>query len=105
MRCSLLTCFTERNEAMSGLVAADTPVEGQALRPVETRQPWSKRAWQWTEKNLTPYLFVLPFFILFAAFGIYPLIYAVNLSFTSLNGSGESAYVGLHNYIFLLTDD
>jgi ABC-type sugar transport system permease subunit len=51
-----------------------------------------------------PYLFILPFFILFGAFGIYPLLYALNLSFTSLTGNGDMRYVGLSNYIFLLRD-
>ncbi|MFE6531376.1 hypothetical protein ACFVMA_20760 [Streptomyces rochei] len=31
---------------------------------------------------LTPYLFVAPFYVVFAAFGLYPLVFAFQLSFT-----------------------
>jgi ABC-type sugar transport system permease subunit len=68
-------------------------------------QPRHKRLWSRFEKHAIPYLFVIPFFILFAIFGVYPLLYALNLSFTSLNGSGNQQYIGLSNYVFLLTDD
>ncbi len=38
----------------------------------------------------TPYLFVAPFFVVFAAFGIYPLIYALQLSFMRWRGAGAA---------------
>lgn len=89
---------------MSGLVS-------YKARPTEAREnawqnlPRWRRVWSWSEKNATPYIFILPFFILFAIFGVYPLLYALNLSFTSLTGNGSQHYVGLNNYRFLLTDD
>jgi ABC-type sugar transport system permease subunit len=53
--------------------------------------------------RLTPYLFVAPFFVVFAAFGIYPLLFALQLSFTRWRGAGEAHWVGLGNYLYLLT--
>lgn len=50
-----------------------------------------------------PYLFIAPFFVLFIAFGLYPLVFALRLSFTNWHGSGVPTSVGLGNYIYLLT--
>ncbi|GAA4095163.1 carbohydrate ABC transporter permease [Nonomuraea soli] len=51
-----------------------------------------------------PYLFIAPFLIVFAAFGAYPLAYAFQLSFTRWHGAGQARWVGLDNYLFLLTN-
>ncbi|MFI7418455.1 carbohydrate ABC transporter permease [Nonomuraea sp. NPDC049684] len=53
--------------------------------------------------RLTPYVFVAPFFVVFAAFGVYPLLFALQLSFTRWRGAGEAHWVGLGNYVYLLT--
>lgn len=58
----------------------------------------------WVGGSFSPYLFVSPFFLLFAAFGLYPLLYAFNLSFTYWHGDADPRYIGLSNYLFLLTD-
>ncbi|MGG6309748.1 carbohydrate ABC transporter permease [Paenibacillus macerans] len=50
-------------------------------------------------------LFVLPAFILFLAFFIYPIFTAINNSFTSWNGiSKNMAYIGLDNYVMAFED-
>lgn len=54
---------------------------------------------------LTPYLFVAPFYVVFAAFGLYPLVYALQLSFTNWKGAGEARFIGLDNYTYLLTSE
>lgn len=51
-----------------------------------------------------PYLFVAPFFVMFAAFGAYPLAFALQLSFTRWHGAGTPSFVGLGNYTYLLTN-
>ncbi|WP_219468718.1 carbohydrate ABC transporter permease [Nonomuraea rhizosphaerae] len=53
--------------------------------------------------RLSPYLFIAPFFAVFAAFGVYPLLYALQLSLTRWRGAGEAHWVGLGNYLYLLT--
>ncbi|GAA1829031.1 sugar ABC transporter permease [Luedemannella flava] len=55
--------------------------------------------------SATPYLYVAPFFVLFAAFGLFPLIYTawVSLRDWRLVG-GDRGFVGLDNYTEVLTD-
>ena len=50
-----------------------------------------------------PYLFILPFFILFAGFILYPVIYSAALSFGQFSGGGIR-FTGLENYRRLFSD-
>lgn len=54
-------------------------------------------------RGTAPYLFVLPFVVLFLAFSVYPLIYTLRLSFTNWRGAGAAEWVGWDNYVYLLT--
>lgn len=56
-------------------------------------------------KKSTPYLFLAPYLILFLIFIIIPTIMAVSLSFTNYNAVQAPQFVGLTNYINLLTQD
>ncbi|PVG84556.1 ABC transporter permease [Nocardioides gansuensis] len=64
-----------------------------------------QRRSRWDLK-LSPYLYVSPFFVLFALVGLYPLLYTGYLSLFDWNRAyyvrGE--FVGLDNYQFVLTD-
>lgn len=53
----------------------------------------------------TPYLFLLPYLLLFTVFIIIPVGMAVLLSFTNYNAVQTPEFVGLTNYINLLTQD
>ncbi len=53
----------------------------------------------------TPYLFLLPYLLLFVVFIIIPTGMAVALSFTNYNAVQTPEFVGLTNYINLLTQD
>ncbi|MDR2505677.1 MAG: sugar ABC transporter permease [Oscillospiraceae bacterium] len=53
----------------------------------------------------TPYLFLLPYLLLFSLFIVVPTVMAIALSFTSFNAVQTPAFVGLTNYINLLTQD
>jgi cellobiose transport system permease protein len=55
--------------------------------------------------SLWPYLFISPFFILFAIFGLFPYAYAFVLSFLRWDGLSPARWAGLSNYGRLLTDD
>lgn len=59
---------------------------------------------RWIGGSFTPYLFILPFFLIFISFGLFPFLYALRLSFTSWRGIGEPVFNGFSNYSFLLTD-
>ena len=50
-----------------------------------------------------PYLFVAPFFVLFAGFILYPVLYSAALSFGQFSG-GSITFTGLDNYRRLLGD-
>jgi lactose/L-arabinose transport system permease protein len=50
------------------------------------------------------YLFISPFFILFAIFFAYPIFWAFELSFQKWTGVGDPVWVGLDNYRFVLHD-
>lgn len=56
-------------------------------------------------KKSTPYLFLLPYLLLFTVFIIVPTGMAVMLSFTNYNAVQTPQFVGLTNYINLLTQD
>ena len=54
----------------------------------------------------SPYLYLAPFFLLFLAFGIFPLVYTIWLSFHSVNSYdiSQTAWVGAANYVRLWHD-
>lgn len=55
-----------------------------------------------------PYVLLLPFFILFAVFGVFPLLFSMVLAFQSwepTNGLTSMTFVGLENFSFALGDD
>ncbi len=56
-------------------------------------------------KKSTPYLFLAPYLILFLIFIIIPTVMAIALSFTNYNAVQAPQFVGLTNYINLLTQD
>jgi multiple sugar transport system permease protein len=66
------------------------------------------RSQRWNLRRWTPYLFISPFFILFAVFGLFPLLFSIGLSLHSWDpaaGLGAMQWVGLDNYVYALTRD
>jgi ABC-type sugar transport system permease subunit len=51
------------------------------------------------------YGFIAPFFVLFAIFQFFPLIWSLWLSFHEWNGLGSPEPVGMQNYRFLIRDE
>jgi len=51
------------------------------------------------------YLFISPFFILFAVFGLYPLLFSFYLGFTRWDGLTERTWAGLGNFATLVHDE
>lgn len=54
-------------------------------------------------RKSAPYVFILPFIAIFAAFTIYPLIFTFRLSFTNWHGEGAAQWIGWDNYTYLLS--
>ncbi|MDR2102513.1 MAG: sugar ABC transporter permease [Treponema sp.] len=48
--------------------------------------------------NRMGYVFILPFFLFFIVFNLYPILYSLVLSFFEWNGMGKKNYAGLANY-------
>lgn len=51
-----------------------------------------------------PYLFIAPFFLLFAVFFLYPIVFSFWLSLHDTRGLGQTRFVGLGNFVLLLRD-
>jgi multiple sugar transport system permease protein len=69
-------------------------------RPAEQRRPRKPR-------DIAPYLFIAPFFVIFAVFGVFPLGFSVWLSLHQWEpaaGLQAMRWVGLANYGYALTD-
>jgi multiple sugar transport system permease protein len=58
--------------------------------------------------RLAPYVLLSPFFILFAVFGVFPLLFSIVLAFQSwepTSGLTSMTFVGVENFSFALGDD
>lgn len=77
------------------------------LEPVtETslRAAWRQRLGRWDVKA-SPYLYVAPFFIVFAVFGMFPIVYTAVISlmdWDTIRNSGE--FIGFDNFMYVLQD-
>ena len=71
------------------------------MRIVSTREPgW----WARNQRRLAPYLFISPFYVLFAAFFLLPILFAAYLSCARWNGIDAIRFVGVGNYVELVRD-
>jgi len=68
--------------------------------PTIKRKPTRFKAKDWV-----PYLFISPFFILFAVFGLFPLLFSGYVSFFRWDGFGDMEWTGFGNYLFALQLD
>ncbi|MFG3600006.1 carbohydrate ABC transporter permease [Micromonospora chersina] len=86
------------------LHAAAPPDPGRS----RARRPAHRRATSLTRLDLTysPYLYVLPFFVIFAVFSAYPIAYTVWIALTDRSPLNPTiSFVGLDNFVELITDD
>ncbi|MBM0231201.1 sugar ABC transporter permease [Micromonospora sp. STR1_7] len=75
-------------------------------RPSPRHSPARGRLLNRLDLRLTPYVFVLPFFVLFAIFGIYPIFYTFWIAMTDRSPLNSTiSFVGLDNFVELLTND
>ena len=76
----------------------DREVAGPSSSPRHQRRSLAER--------LTPYGYVSPFFLLFGAFGLFPLVFTLWLSFFEYRlAGGTPQFRGLDNYVWLFTSD
>jgi len=85
---------SERNLVLADPVPDQHPASG-AGRPRRRTAFW--RYWP-------QYLAISPFYVLFAVFGLFPVLFSFYLSFHRWSGLGDREFVGLHQYRFLVKD-
>ena len=97
------------NEHVNPVAAAGLPsarAAGTAGSPVPP-QPVPRRRWR-VSPRWAPYLFVAPFYLLFAVFGLFPLLFSLFLAFHSwepTSGLAAMRWVGVENFAFALDDE
>ncbi|GAB2539944.1 carbohydrate ABC transporter permease [Gracilibacillus alcaliphilus] len=64
-----------------------------------------KRFSQKTNEYKSGYLFISPFFILFGVFGVFPLVFTLYISFHQWDILGTTEFIGMTNYLSLITND
>jgi lactose/L-arabinose transport system permease protein len=81
---------------------SDSAVLGTSPLPSAHR---SRISW-WREvvRSRWAYLFVAPFFVFFAIFSLYPVLFSLYLSLTEWKGLGPIKFIGLDNYQRLFND-
>ncbi len=57
------------------------------------------------KKYRAPYLFILPFFILFLVFQLIPTVWTFYISLTNWRGIGDPVFCGFENYRKLMLDN
>ncbi len=75
-------------------------VEAAKVSPARRR---ALRSEIWRHRHF--YLFISPFFVLFAVFGLYPLLFSLYLSFVKWDGLTPMHWVGLANFRAMLDDE
>jgi cellobiose transport system permease protein len=97
--------------------AAPAAVTGTGATTVENRPRGPKKSSIWArfDHSVVPYILISPFFILFVAFGIFPIVYSALISFQTYRNeypkyiSGDSQvlftrrWAGLENYSKVVT--
>ena len=80
--------------------AGGPPVVGPRARRVGFTQNLSK----WDVK-VSPYLYISPFFISFAIFGLFPIFYNIYVATQQFNDfrSGGQGFIGMQNFVWVLS--
>lgn len=63
-----------------------------------------KMLWREIRANRVAYVYIAPFFILFAIFGLFPILSGLYISFFRWDGVGAMKWKGIDNYARLFTD-
>jgi len=68
-------------------------------------RPWRSRLWRFDDLA-SPYAYIAPFFLIFGAFGLYPLLYTgwIALHRVEMTSLGQSEWVGWDNFARILQD-
>ncbi|WFE39158.1 sugar ABC transporter permease [Micromonospora sp. WMMD998] len=82
--------------------APPEPGPSRATRPAHRRATSTNKL----DLKYSPYLYVLPFFVIFAVFSAYPIAYTVWIALTDRSPLNPTiSFVGLDNFVELITND
>ncbi len=89
-----------------GAAPGRPPADPVSLEKERRRRDRLSRRWQ-RDIRWSPYAFVSPFFLLFVAFGLFPLIYTgwASLHQVELTAPTDMNWVGLRNYARIFDDE
>jgi cellobiose transport system permease protein len=73
--------------------------------PAPAPKPTLRERLSLADIRYSPYLYITPFFVLFAIFGMYPLVYTAWVSLHDWDLIGDHTWIGLDNYTKLVGDD
>ncbi|MDQ1019312.1 cellobiose transport system permease protein [Streptomyces afghaniensis] len=92
--------------AEGGAAPGRPPADPVSLEKERRRRDRLSRRWQ-RDIRWSPYAFVSPFFLLFIAFGLFPLIYTgwASLHQVELTAPTDMNWVGLRNYARIFDDE
>jgi cellobiose transport system permease protein len=92
--------------AEGGAAPGRPPADPVSLEKERRRRDRLSRRWQ-RDIRWSPYAFVAPFFLLFVAFGLFPLIYTgwASLHQVELTAPTDMNWVGLRNYTRIFDDE
>ncbi|GAA2459336.1 carbohydrate ABC transporter permease [Streptomyces mauvecolor] len=88
--------------------AVPSPTPGQeSTAPARARADERRSRRYQRDVRWSPYAFIAPFFLFFAAFGLFPLLYTgwASLHQVELTSPDDMTWVGLRNFSRLLSDD
>ncbi|MCL4507461.1 MAG: sugar ABC transporter permease [Chloroflexi bacterium] len=86
---------------MAKSVQASSSLKNPIIRPKRNLRRLLAEMW----RHRVDYLFISPFFILFLIFGLYPLLFGIQLSFSRWQPGKDMVFIGLDNYKTLLLTD
>ncbi len=79
-----------------------SPSSSEAAHPGSRRV--ARAGWRRLLRYRWPYLFIAPFFVLFALFFVFPIAFSFWLSLNDWRGTGPMRFVGIQNYVALMRD-
>ncbi|CAL9563782.1 MULTISPECIES: carbohydrate ABC transporter permease [unclassified Streptomyces] len=84
---------------------ADKPSAGGPGAASKAPSAWRTRLWRFDDKA-SPYAYIAPFFLIFGAFGLYPLLYTgwIALHRVEMTSLDQSEWVGFENFSTILQD-
>lgn len=77
-----------------------TNIQGAEKRPLRV----NASKWKEIKKHKSIYLFISPFYILFAIFGLFPIVFSFYLAMQKWDGLSPMQYIGFKNFELVLTD-